>query len=180
MNAGTKEGDISLSDAELKFQKDPENWRYGPAFNIRFFFDHPLDFASFEQAIFDDPVRIQDSRFNEPERVLFRHASWPTCIGARYYDFELSDRREPTIVICPSQYKAIVGESCITHGAEVELGGFIPPMVSLAQRLKNRCQAREVLLFLEDYYPSRSPETQILPGVFVSEPIHFSMNSSSD
>ncbi len=163
-----------LSDAELAFQADPDNWRYGPTFDVRFFFNHSLDFVDFETALLNDPLRIVDPRFDTPGRVLLRHDQWPNCLGARYYDFQRPNRREPTIVFYPNQYRTVVGGKP-SGGRNGALGEFVEPIISLALRIKTACDAHEVLLFFEDFYPGKSPETEVFPGIFLAEQIFKAM-----
>jgi len=80
MNDDYSRNTSSLSDAELAFQTDPDNWRYGPTFDIRFFFNRPFDFGDFQAALLNDPLRIADSRFDKSGRVLLRHDQWPNCL----------------------------------------------------------------------------------------------------
>ena len=161
----------NLSDDELEFQLNPANWRMGPWFVLRFFVNEPFSFSDFELALQEDPLRIEDSRFNMPSRILFKSDTWPICAGARYYDFQRPGRREPSVVFSPNQYLAVAGEGCFTHGAAVELGVFLPPVLAFACRIKAACRAHEALVFLEDFYPRKEPETEVFPGVFLSEPI---------
>ncbi|MDW3117116.1 MAG: hypothetical protein R8G60_04490 [Roseovarius pacificus] len=159
-----------LSDAELAFHVDPANWRYGPTFDVRFFFTHSLDFTDFETALLNDPLCIVDPRFKTPGRVLLRHDQWPNCVGARYYDFQRPGRREPTIVFYPRQYRTVVGEKLVSSGQSA-LSEFLEPILSLALRIKIASDASEVLLFFQDFYPRKSPETEVLPGIFLSEQV---------
>lgn len=164
-----------LSDAELAFQADPANWRNGPTFNVRFFCNRALDFTDFETALLNDPLRIVDPRFDTSGRVLLRHDQWPNCVGALYYDFQRADRREPTILFYPRQYRTVLGGKLFYGGRDGTLGEFLEPIISLALRIKKACDAHEALLFFEDYYPFKSPETEIFPGMFLSEPIFEAM-----
>jgi|GEM_PF-3303016 len=171
MNDHYSRNTAGISDAELAFQADPANWRYGPTFDVRFFFSHSLDFIDFETALLNDPLRIVDPRFDTPGRVLLRHDQWPNCVGARYYDFQRSDRREPTIVFYPKQYRTVLGGKLFTSGRDGALGEFLEPIISLAFRIKAACDAHEVLLFSQDFYPRKESKTEVLPGVFLAEPI---------
>ena len=164
-----------LSDAQLAFQADPANWRNGPTFDVRFFFSHALDFTDFETALLNDPLRISDPRFDTPGRVLLRHDQWPNCVGARYCDFRRTDRREPTIVFYPKQYRTVLGGKLFSSGHDGALGKFLDPIISLARRIKTACDADEVLLFSQDFYPRKGPETEVFPGVFLAEPIFEAM-----
>ncbi|TLP56498.1 hypothetical protein FEE96_21255 [Parasedimentitalea maritima] len=166
---------VVLSDDELAFQADPASWRYGPTFDVRFFFNHSLNFADFETALLNDPLRIIDPRFDTPSRVLLRHEQWPNCVGARYYDFQRPNRREPTILFYPRQYKTILDGMYFSRGRREDLSKFLDPIISLALRIKTACDAHEVMLFTQDFYPGKSPETEILPGVFLAEPIFEAM-----
>ena len=160
-----------LSDAELAFQADPANWRYGPTFDVRLFFKNSLEFTVFESELLNDPLRVVDPRFDAPGRVLLHHDQWPKCVGARYYDFQSADRREPTVQFFPRQYRTAVGGKLNAKGRSRAICAFLKPIISLAFRIKTACDAYEVLLFSEDFYPRKGPETEVLPGVFLSEPI---------
>ncbi|WP_166415778.1 DUF7003 family protein [Cochlodiniinecator piscidefendens] len=105
MNDNNTRDYTGLSASELAFQLDSANWKYGPTFNVRFFFDHPLDFSDFEATLLDDQLCISEPKLNTPGGVLLRHDHFPGCIGARYYDFQRPDRREPTLVFYPRQYR---------------------------------------------------------------------------
>ena len=158
-----------LTDAELAFQTDPENWRYGPTFDIRFFFSHDLDFADFERALRTDPLCISDPRFDEPSRVLLRDDQWPTCVGAMYYDFQRPDRREPNVVLYPHQYGQMKCGAYLSDDRGGALRTFLDPLMSLAERIKTTCNADEAMLFLEDDFPEMTAETEVRPGVFLAE-----------
>jgi hypothetical protein len=165
------EKNIELSDTELAFQLDPTNWRYGPIFAVRFHFAHALNFADFQTALLNDPLCRTDPRFDIPSRVLLRHAHWSNCVGASYYGFERPGRREPSITFSPRQYRTVLGKMNFTCGRDGTLSTFLGPIISLAQRIKTECDANEVLLFTEDFYPSKEPETEISKGVFLAKPI---------
>lgn len=163
---------VELSDEELAFQADPTNWRSGPTLDIRCFFSHSLDFKGFEKVLLSDPLCIRNSRFDMPGRVLFGHESWSNCVGARYYDFRRPNRREPTLVIYPRQYLRMLGGQMLPRARGEALRAFLEPLIAFAHRMRISCDADEVLVFTQDFYPGKSPETEVVPGVFLAEPVY--------
>ena len=103
---------LKLSDEELAFQDDKQNWRYGPVLCMRFYCDINLDYARFEEAILNDAMTVRDERFDHPDKVILWDESWPTLMGGRFYDFEQRDRdrREPSLIFYPRQYKRLGGK----------------------------------------------------------------------
>lgn len=162
-----------LTDDELRFLQDGDNWIGGPTFDIRFICDQEFDFAFFEQALRGDPLHIEDDRYDKPMTLAFWYDDWPKCVGAYFYDFERPGRREPSLVFYPSQYRSIGGENFeygrFSDSEKRAAAGFLLPLVEFAYRVKGLCGAREVLLFLEDSFPRRSSNAEIRPGVYLAE-----------
>lgn len=82
---------------------------------------------------------------------------------------------EPTILFYPRQYRTVVGGKLFSSGRDGTLGEFLEPIISLTLRIKKACDAHEVLLFSQDFYPIKSQETEVFPGIFLSEPIFEAM-----
>ena len=155
----------SLSSTELAFQSDPRNWRHGPLFCLRLILRRAFDFDDFVVALREDALCVDDPRFDVPDRLLLRDEAWSACVGARFYDFQRGERREPSLVVSPRQYRRVL---------EAQPDGwavFLPPMIALSSRLKRACGADEVLVFLEDFHPRKSAGSEVRPGVFLSEHI---------
>lgn len=173
MPSPPKQKPSQLTEDELSFQRDSDNWRYGPVFSLQFDCGPGLDFSSFEQALLSDRMRLVDSRFDSAGRVILWHESWPQCIGGYYYDFVRPARREPSLVFYPGQYEAIGGQDFVYgnyKGGEVaHAARLLVPLIGLASRMKSDCGARKVLLFAEHSFPEQSSETEIQPGIYLAK-----------
>ena len=172
----------NLTDVELAFQSNPENWRRGPTFHIQFFVSDSFDFINFENAVLSDPLCINDTRFKSPGRVLLQDEHWSNIVGARYVDFPYPAYPDPprqlNIMIHPVQYRRMLDDKLMHYCDSVLLAQFLDPLISFAVRMKDLLEAKEVLLWAQDFYPRKSPETELFPNIFLSELIFEIYNSA--